>query len=588
MGLILPAAVATAVLYVLYHYLLYPAFLSPLRNLPAAHWTCHFSSLWVLLARKNRRENKSLHEAHLRHGPVVRVGPAEVSVDGVEAVRTVYQGGFEKGRWYSIFDNYGIPNMFSTASSKPHSLRKRMISNVYSKSFIQSSAASRSQTAHILFQRMLPVLYKPSRQKSAVDSETDRIMHHNDRPDTSKAHDVEVFSLFLATAMDMIIAYVFGLSNGTNFIRDESYRQSWQEMYLARANYTFWPQEVPGLTTFCKRWVPWFRLYPGWVDESNAELGRWNTSLCEGIQKAMDRKAAEGEREAKNTETTVANEPVVYSALNAGIDSEFRTNGEKSMLYSTSILKRDTAVASELMDHSLAGQETAGIALTYATWHLSKMPAAQEELRAEIQSLGPSLRRSSAASSGAEEEASGDTETRHDLPDPKAVDSLPLLNAIIMETLRLHAPIPGPQPRETPKDGCSIAGYRIPGGVRIASLAYTLHRDEEVFPKPEEWNPRRWLAKQDKKEGQATSAEEEERRREMHRRFWAFGSGGRMCIGSNFAMNEMKYILAVIYANFRTTVVDDEAIEQEDAYTARPLGEHLVLRFEPLEDEAGR
>lgn len=44
----------------------------------------------------------------------------------------------------------------------------------------------------------------------------------------------------------------------------------------------------------------------------------------------------------------------------------------------------------------------------------------------------------------------------------------------------------------------------------------------------------------------------------------------------------MKQILAAIYTNFKTHVVDDSGIEQEDAYTARPEGESLLLRFEPV------
>lgn len=45
----------------------------------------------------------------------------------------------------------------------------------------------------------------------------------------------------------------------------------------------------------------------------------------------------------------------------------------------------------------------------------------------------------------------------------------------------------------------------------------------------------------------------------------------------------MKYILAAIYSHFRTFVVDDTGITQEDAYTARPTGESLTLRFEPVD-----
>ena len=45
----------------------------------------------------------------------------------------------------------------------------------------------------------------------------------------------------------------------------------------------------------------------------------------------------------------------------------------------------------------------------------------------------------------------------------------------------------------------------------------------------------------------------------------------------------MKLITAAIYTNYRTHIVDDEGIEQQDAYTASPKGNKLVLRFERVE-----
>lgn len=53
-----------------------------------------------------------LRGAHARLGPVVCLGPREVSVNCVEGgVRVVYGGGFEKGsgrggNWYGFFANY--------------------------------------------------------------------------------------------------------------------------------------------------------------------------------------------------------------------------------------------------------------------------------------------------------------------------------------------------------------------------------------------------------------------------------------------------------------------------------------------------
>ncbi|WYZ35537.1 hypothetical protein EsH8_X_000184 [Colletotrichum jinshuiense] len=542
-GLIPLVAVASIAAWLLHHFIIRPLFLSPLAEIPVPHWSCHVSPLWILHARKTNRQNRSLHAAHLAHGPVVRIGPNELSVDGYDALRTVYQGGFEKDRWYSIFDNYGVPCMFSTLGSKHHSVRKRMVSNAYSKSFIHASPAAAAQARAILSGRLLPLLAASA----------------------SSPRGLDVFSAFLAAAMDFVTAYVFGLRNATDFLGDAPRRDRWLRLYLARASHGFWPQEMPGLTALCARFGRGFRPYPRWVDAANAELAAWNRDLCDRTRESVRRdaeKAPAGAGAGKEDDDP-ADDPVVFRAMEAGIEKERRANGDASLLYPTAILRKDAAMASEIMDQVLAGQETAGIALTYLAWHLSRSPALQRELRAELLTLDPPLKMAAAAgdSPGALPES---------FPDPKQVDALPLLHAVLMETLRLHAPIPGPEPRRTPHPSCRLGPFRVPGGVRVAALAYTLHRNEAVFPRPEAWDHTRWLE----------SHADEDRRREMNRYFWAFGSGGRMCVGSNFAMNEMKLIAAAVWTNFTTRVVDDAGIEQDDTYTARPVAERLMLGFE--------
>lgn len=103
-----------------YHFFVYPALISPLSKIPNAHWSAPVSPLWILYKRFKRRENATLDEAHRRLGPFVRVAPNEVSVDDLESVRTIYQGGFEKPAWYEIFDNYGwvIQSSFMVQSTE--------------------------------------------------------------------------------------------------------------------------------------------------------------------------------------------------------------------------------------------------------------------------------------------------------------------------------------------------------------------------------------------------------------------------------------------------------------------------------------
>jgi hypothetical protein len=42
----------------------------------------------------------------------------------------------------------------------------------------------------------------------------------------------------------------------------------------------------------------------------------------------------------------------------------------------------------------------------------------------------------------------------------------------------------------------------------------------------------------------------------------------------------MKFIVAALYTDFKTTIVDDEGVEQVDLYTAFPKSGKLVIKLE--------
>ncbi|KAK6602796.1 L-sorbose 1-dehydrogenase [Botrytis cinerea] len=104
------------------------------------------------------------------------------------------------------------------------------------------------------------------------------------------------------------------------------------------------------------------------------------------------------------------------------------------------------------------------------------------------------------------------------------IDSLPLLDAILMETLRLYPAVLGPFTHKVLEKGAMIGKYLIPGGVTISASAYTLHRNPDVFPDPLKWNPDRWLDASP------------EANKQMMRWHCAFGSGRSMCSGNYFAV----------------------------------------------------
>ncbi|KAI9729644.1 MAG: hypothetical protein M1818_008447 [Claussenomyces sp. TS43310] len=528
----------STVLLIIYKAIIHPALLSPLSRIPNAHWTSAISPAWILWTRFRSRENREVHAAHQRLGSVVRLGPNEISVNCLDGgVRTVYGGGFEKGQWYTIFDNYGVPCMFSSLQSRPHSARKRMISNVYSKSTINTSKALTSQSIVILYSRLLPIL-------------------HASADESKSSNGVEVHELWNATTMDFITAYQFGLANSSNFLEDVSHRQHWLSLYQSRKAHTFFPQELPRFTKLLHG--VGIRLFPSWVDDANRSLETWCADMCK-VTKAYG-------LSQESYESNPYDEPVVLNAVLAGIEKEKRTKGSESILNDTTLKKPRLSIASEMIDQLAAGHETSGVTLTYLTWHLSHDISLQNALRAELLDLDFPLKYPATVPL---------KDVR--LPDPKQLDGLPILHSVLMETLRLDAAIPGSQPRMTPYPSCIIGGYDVPGGVRVSSAAYSLHRNGGVFPDPEKWDHTRWLDDNGSKEQGASEA-----KMNRDRYFWAFSSGGRMCVGSNFAMHELKLVAAAIYTNFTTHVVDDEGIEQMDGYTCGPKSNKLSLRFEKV------
>jgi hypothetical protein len=87
---ILGGAIAYAICSFLYRYIVFPALISPLSKIPAAHPTSPLSPAWILWKRWSGKENATVLAAHERFGPVIRLGPKEISVNCVDGgIRTV-------------------------------------------------------------------------------------------------------------------------------------------------------------------------------------------------------------------------------------------------------------------------------------------------------------------------------------------------------------------------------------------------------------------------------------------------------------------------------------------------------------------
>lgn len=325
--------------------------------------------------------------------------------------------------------------------------------------------------------------------------------------------EVDLMRMVNAVAMDFVTAWLFGLKNSSNLLSDEKALTWWLDVFLRRKPYGFFGAELPAL----EGWLDWLdiKLAPNHVAVANKEIGDWVLDMCDKADANLARiKEADQAVEA-------ADVPVVWGQLRAAL-----TNEKRNASISTSFDGRLLA-ASEMWDHLAAGFETSGITLTYVFYELTRNIDIQSALRAELLTLEPSIIFTSSSSAPLQE-----------LPPPRSIDALPLLDAVLMETLRLHAAIPGPQPRITPAQGCVIGGasieaggYFVPGGVRVSSQAYSLHRDPHVFPDPDTWLPQRWLSGfnqtslHNNSKDPIAEKNREENLKMMHRAFWSFSSG---------------------------------------------------------------
>ena len=450
---ILTLVVVIASLCLLVHkYLIYPLAISPLSKLPRAHPLCSISEKWLDWQRK--REAKTLFEAHQQHGPIVRLGPREVSVNSLEGLRHIYTAGLEKHPFYTgKFENYGTPNLVSMLDHSSHSTQKRMISSVYAKSFVQNSADAAQLSDRIILGRFLPLLQEYAEREEPVN----------------------VFNFGQWSGIDLMTAYLFGSGHATDFLRDKIGRKDYFDEWNRIRDF-----DVVG-------------------EKSNVE------GLCMKLLRGALASQSEPHQPGES-------KGIVGLLLYSRLMSNAKSEGQQ--LTVEELMKR---CASEMLDHIVAAHETLAITLTYVIYRMSLDPTLQTALRAELSTLQPAVSLH---------------ETTNPLPPPDKVDNLPLLNAVLQETLRLHAAVPGRLPRVVPAEGISMHGYYIPANTTVSCNAYSLHRHAETFPRGFEWLPQRWMSDRDR-----SSLGDQFPPPEVIRRWlWAFGSGGRMCIGSNYAI----------------------------------------------------
>ncbi|PVH91593.1 cytochrome P450 [Periconia macrospinosa] len=150
----------------------------------------------------------------------------------------------------------------------------------------------------------------------------------------------------------------------------------------------------------------------------------------------------------------------------------------------------------------------------------------------------------------------------------------PYLDAVIKESMRLYAPVPGGARRKTPQEGHNISGIEVPPDtiVTVYQLAaYTLPIN---FALHDRFIPERWLPADHPERPKETLGDRQDV-------FQPFGVGPKNCIGKGLSYAEIKLIIARFLLRFDFELVGDGfEIDKQTAYLFRdrpPLNMKLTV-----------
>lgn len=81
---------------------------APLSKLPGPGYSL-FTDLYLMYKEFTGQRRPYIHELHKKFGPVVRLGPNEVSFTSMEAIKEIYQSGgsgYDKTEFYTLFRQF--------------------------------------------------------------------------------------------------------------------------------------------------------------------------------------------------------------------------------------------------------------------------------------------------------------------------------------------------------------------------------------------------------------------------------------------------------------------------------------------------
>ncbi|MBK7642845.1 MAG: cytochrome P450 [Planctomycetes bacterium] len=172
---------------------------------------------------------------------------------------------------------------------------------------------------------------------------------------------------------------------------------------------------------------------------------------------------------------------------------------------------QDGHVRDELVTLLFAGHETTALAIAWALYWIHREPGVRERVRAQLAAA------------------------------PDDPSHAGYLEAACQESLRLHPIVPD-APRYVARE-LELFGVRLPVGAGVTWVSSLAHMDPVLFSEPERFRPERFRERSFKPW-----------------EFLPFGGGARRCLGSAFALHEMREVLALLLQECDLELLDDRPL----------------------------
>lgn len=377
-------------------------------------------------------DRRPLLSPHKYTGPVVRLGPGEVCFSDVLAFRQIYntKETFVKSPLYETITDSPVPSIFSTADVDLHRRHRRLLGPGLSETSVAQMGVSVHSKVALTVQRM--------------------------REEMQEKGFADIYKWWTFMTSEITGELTFGQS--FRILEEGNIEGKREKLALI----------LMAVLTFCGHQKDAFTRDLG---NGGAVLAALRLTLpfivkvAEHIPLGIVTEACRARKQTFRRADDMLTEHR-YAVM---ADAE---NPQKSFFTGLFLAECEEKltwqeVRSNALTFLVAGTDTTANTPTYLVWAICQRPTVKAMLLAELGRLPDKF-------------------------DDTHLKSLPYLNQVIEETLRIYPAVATGLLRVVPPGGANTAGHHIPGGSTVSCQAYSLQRNPQIFSRPTEFDPSRW------------------------------------------------------------------------------------------------